>query len=119
MRWLVGGVALGVGIGLLFKMQLSLETATYVAIFFLAGLDSVLGAVKAGIEDHFDLSIFFTGFLANTLLATGLTYLGNHIGVNLYLAAVVTFGVRIFQNLAFIRRDLISKPHRHAPRPII
>lgn len=31
-----------------------------------------------------------------------LTYVGDMLGVDLYLAAVVTFGVRIFQNLVLI-----------------
>jgi small basic protein len=50
-----------------------------------------------------------TGFITNTLLAAGLAYLGDRLGVELYLAAVVVFGVRLFQNLAIIRRYLLKK----------
>jgi small basic protein len=39
-----------------------------------------------------------------------LTYVGDMLGVELYYAALVTFGVRIFENLAIIRRDLIGRP---------
>ncbi|MCL5942680.1 MAG: small basic family protein, partial [Actinobacteria bacterium] len=33
-----------------------------------------------------------------------ITFCGDRLGVNLYLAAVIAFGVRLFQNLAIIRR---------------
>ncbi|MDA8229457.1 MAG: small basic family protein, partial [Desulfitobacterium hafniense] len=38
-----------------------------------------------------------------------LAYVGDRIGVDLYLAAVVAFGVRLFQNLAIIRRHFLRK----------
>jgi len=60
-------------------------------------------------EDGFDNTIFITGFVTNALLAAGLAYLGDRLGVELYLAAVIVFGVRLFQNLAIIRRYLLKK----------
>ena len=37
-----------------------------------------------------------------------LTWLGNKMGIPLYLAAVVVFGTRMFQNFAEIRRELLT-----------
>ena len=45
----------------------------------------------------------------NIILAASLAFLGVHLGVDLYLAAVFAFGVRLFQNIAVIRRILLSK----------
>ncbi|MCL5774112.1 MAG: small basic family protein [Firmicutes bacterium] len=105
------GLVIGILIGLFFlRVQIPLVYTTYVSIAFLAGLDSVLGAIRSNIEKKFDLTIFISGFIVNILLAGLLTYVGDRLGVDLYLAAIVTFGVRIFQNFAFIRRDLLSKP---------
>lgn len=105
------GLLIGILIGWFFiPFRIPLIYATYVSIAFLAGLDSVLGAIRAEIEKKFDLLIFISGFIVNIFLAGLLTFVGDRLGVDLYLAAVVTFGVRIFQNLAFIRRDLLSKP---------
>ena len=42
------------------------------------------------------------------LLAAGLTFLGDRLGVELYYAAIVAFGVRLFNNLARIRRHLLE-----------
>ena len=39
--------------------------------------------------------------------AGALTFLGDKLGVELYFAAIVAFGVRIFDNLAVIRRHLL------------
>lgn len=49
-----------------------------------------------------------TGF-TNILLAASLAFLGVHLGVDLYLAAIFAFGVRLFQNIAVIRRILLTK----------
>jgi len=83
--------------------------AKYLSIAILAALDSVFGGIRAYMEDGFDDVIFISGFVVNTLLAAGLAYLGDRLGVQLYLAAVVVFGVRIFQNLGIIRRYLLKK----------
>ena len=75
----------------------------------LAALDSVLGAVRAELDGEFDNKIFLTGFFANIVLAGALTYLGDRLGVELYMAAIVAFGVRLFNNLAIIRRQLLKR----------
>jgi small basic protein len=67
------------------------------------------GGIRAVMEDHFDSTVFISGFFSNTLLAAGLAFIGERLGIDLYLAAVVAFGVRLFQNLAIIRRHLIKK----------
>lgn len=45
----------------------------------------------------------------NIVLAAGLAFLGVNLGVDLYLAAIFAFGVRLFQNIAIIRRILLTK----------
>lgn len=106
------GLALGVAIGLNIPMILTKAHAKYLSVAVLAALDSVFGGVRAAMEDHFDHTIFLTGFFANALLAAGLAYIGERLGIDLYLAAVVAFGVRLFQNLAIIRRHLVRKIKR-------
>ena len=81
----------------------------YMSVAVLAALDSVIGGIRAYMEDTFDSIIFLTGFLMNALLAAGLAYLGDLMRIELYLAAVVVFGTRIFQNLGTIRRFLLKK----------
>ncbi|MGI6453986.1 MAG: small basic family protein [Syntrophomonadaceae bacterium] len=100
---------LGLFIGFNLPILVSLAYAKYMSIAVLAALDSVFGGIRAYMEDGFDNTIFLSGFVVNTLLAAGLAYIGDRLGVELYLAAVVVFGVRIFQNLGIIRRYLLKK----------
>ena len=58
------------------------------------------------------LAILVTGFFTNILLAAGLAYLGDLLGLDLYLAAVIAFGLRIFSNLGAIRRHFIFQQRR-------
>ncbi len=83
--------------------------AQYMSVAVLAAMDSVFGGIRAGMEKTFDDTIFITGFFSNVLLAAGLAYIGERVGVALYTAAIFAFGVRIFQNLAIIRRHILKK----------
>lgn len=103
------GLALGVVLGLQVPFHLPTVYAKYLSVAILASLDSVFGGIRAGMEGRFDRDVFLTGFFSNTLLAGFLAYIGDQLGVELYLAAVVAFGARLFQNLAIIRRYLLKK----------
>ncbi len=84
--------------------------ADYLSLAVLAGLDSVFGGIRSGVERRFRSDVFLSGFLVNMLLAVLLVYLGEQIGVpDLYLAAVVTLGGRIFLNLSVIRRHWLER----------
>jgi small basic protein len=114
MWWPLIGLLLGLVIGsILNRMPLGsaaipIEYTRYTAIAILAAMDSVLGALRADVEDQYDNWIFISGFLINSLLAALLTLLGDRLGVELEYAAIVAFGVRMFTNLAIIRRRLLA-----------
>lgn len=101
------------GFGLMYgqaTMKVSPQMAQYVALAVLAGTDSVVGGVRAGIEGKFSSDIFFTGFFLNTLAAVGLAFFGDAIGLqDVYLAAVVLFGWRTLTNISLIRRFFIDR----------
>jgi small basic protein len=99
----------GLAIGFQFPVLVPAIYAKYMSIAVLAALDSVLGGLRAYMEDSFDTVIFISGFFVNMALAAGLAYMGDSLGVELYLAAVIVFGVRLFNNLGIIRRYLLKK----------
>ncbi|NLW16975.1 MAG: small basic family protein [Firmicutes bacterium] len=105
-------LVLGVILGQLTSINIPPALSPYMSVALLAALDSVLGGVRATLENKFDDLIFFSGLLSNALLAGALAFLGDQLGVNLYMAAIFAFGVRLFQNLALIRRLLIDKWYR-------
>ncbi|RPF46774.1 small basic family protein [Thermodesulfitimonas autotrophica] len=103
------GLILGTAIGLNVPLVFPQAYGKYIGLAVLAALDSVFGGIRASMEDRFDDVIFLSGFFANALLAAGLVFLGDRLGVELYTAAIVAFGVRLFQNLGVIRRHLLKK----------
>ena len=103
----LAGLLLGVLLGLVLQVSVSFELARYSAVAILAALDSVLGAVRAELDGTFSDRIFLSGFITNALVAVLLTFLGDRLGLDLYLVALVAFGLRIFNNVALIRRHFL------------
>lgn len=103
------GLILGVSLGLLSDIQIPQLYSNYLSIAVLAALDTLFGGIRAHLQQIYDDKVFISGFFFNIALAAGLAFLGVHLGVDLYLAAVFAFGVRLFQNIAVIRRILLTK----------
>src|SRR5437764_11206347 len=106
---LLAGFAVGYVAFITFKWEISADYAPYLSVAALAGLDTVFGGIRAGVEGRFQNDIFASGFILNTLLAAGLALLGDRIGVNLALVAVLVLGSRVFLNLSLIRRYYLNK----------
>lgn len=102
------GLIVGLVIGLLTHFTIPEAYANYLSIALLAAFDTLLGGVRAHLQQTFDNYVFVSGFFFNIFLAAGLAFLGVHLGVDLYLAAIFAFGVRLFNNIAVIRRLLIT-----------
>jgi small basic protein len=108
--WLpIMGLVIGVIIGLLTDIRIPEEYSNYLSIAILAALDTLFGGIRAQLQNIYDEKVFVSGFFFNIVLAASLAFLGVHLGVDLYLAAVFAFGVRLFQNIAVIRRIILTK----------
>ena len=98
---------LGVILGLNLP-TISYSYSGYLAIAIIAALDSVFGGISSSLKKNFDIKIFVTGFFGNAILAMLLTYLGERLNVDIYLASVIVFVGRMFNNLAIIRRYYVE-----------
>ena len=105
---IVIGCILGAVIGI-YAPMVPYTYSGYLAIAIIAALDSVFGGIAATLNKNFDLKIFVTGFFGNAILSILLTYLGQKLNVDIYLAAIVVFVGRMFNNLAIIRRYYLNK----------
>ncbi|HHZ20916.1 MAG TPA: small basic family protein [Firmicutes bacterium] len=103
------GVALGIGIALILDYQIPLVYVKYTAIAILAALDAIFGGIRAQLEQKFLFSKFISSFFTNTALAALLAYMGDALGIDIYLGAVVAFSIRLFQNLSLIREELFER----------
>lgn len=101
---ILAGIALGIN-----APAMSYIYSDYLAISIVAALDSVFGGISATLKEQFDFKIFVTGFFGNAILSILLTFLGNKLNVDIYLAAIVVFVGRMFNNLTMIRRFYLDK----------
>ena len=113
---IVLSVIIGALLAFAIDWYIPVSLTSYVAIIILAALDSIFGAFKSALDKKFDYTIFVTGLVGNSLIAVFLLYVGQKLGADLYLAAVLVFGTRMFQNFATIRRfyinTLVDKKHK-------
>lgn len=99
-----------------FDMRFPTAYAGYIAIAALAGLDSFFGGLRAALAGEFEGDIFATGFVFNAGFAALLVYVGDLIGIDLFLAAAVVFGGRILINISKVRRHFLGK--QDTPKPL-
>ncbi len=92
------------------------QLPNYLGLALLAAVDATLGAWRASLEGVYDTGVFLSGLFVNMVAAASLAYVGDLLGINLALAAVVAFGTRIFNNLAFIRRILLQRWRQRVSR---
>ena len=85
----LAGLAVGLIIGVYCPFSLPPEYARLLAVAVMAGLDAVLGGVRASLEGYYDTEVFISGFFINGILAAFLCYAGNLIGIDLYLVAMM------------------------------
>lgn len=105
-------IVIGCLVGVIFGVNapaISYIYSDYLAIAIIAALDSVFGGITATLKENFDFKVFVTGFFGNAILSILLTYLGNKLNVDIYLAAIVVFVGRMFNNLTMIRRYYLDK----------
>lgn len=103
------GLLIGIILGFVLDVNISDKLSPYMSVAILACLDSVFGAIRGNLSKNFQPDIFISGFFGNALLAAALAYLGDKLGIPIYIAAVIVFGGRIFDNFAIIRRLLLEE----------
>jgi small basic protein len=102
----VGGLILGIILGFVVKPVVPEELQPYLPIAVVAALDAVFGGLRALLDGIFDDKVFVISFLSNVVVAALIVFLGDQLGVGAQLSTgvVVVLGIRIFSNVAAIRR---------------
>lgn len=102
------GLVLGVVVGLVLKPDVPLWLEPYLPIAVVAAMDAVFGALRAFLDGIFSDKVFVISFTSNVLIAALIVFLGDKLGVGAQLSTgvVVVLGIRIFANVAAIRRHL-------------
>ena len=116
MYFVIIGLTIGIIIGGFLQLDIPAFYSRYTAVAILGVLDSLFGAIRSEIENKFDTTVFVSGLLFNILLAVIITYFGDKLNLDLYLAILIVFTMRIFQNIGIIKSiavDNIKTRKRH------
>jgi len=102
------GLVAGIVLGLMLQPEVPLWLEFYLPIAVVAALDAVFGALRAYLDGIFDDKVFVVSFVSNVLIAALIVYLGDQLGVGgqLSTGVIVVLGIRIFSNVAAIRRHI-------------
>lgn len=105
-------VIIGLLIGLFVNVSLPNVLFPYLALIILCTLDALIGGIRARYARRYSPGLFITGWLGDCLAAVVLNALGDALGVQLNLAVQIYLGIRIFKNIASLRRIWISRLER-------
>jgi small basic protein len=102
------GLVVGAILAILLHPSVSPSVGRYLAMVVVVAIDAGLGGLRSSLERTFSDHIFMIAFVTNAAVAAGLVWIGDQVGVDLTTAVVVVLGIRIFQNVATIRRRLFG-----------
>lgn len=104
------GLLVGIVFGLLLQPTVPVWLQPYLPIAVVAALDAVFGAFRSVLDGLFNDRIFVISFLSNVLVAAVIVLLGDQLGVGSQMSTgvVVVLTMRIFANVAAIRRHLLK-----------
>ena len=102
------GLLVGIVLGFIFQPDVPLGLEPYLPIAVVAALDAVFGALRAFLDGIFDDKVFVVSFFSNVVIAAAIVFLGDKLGVGAQLSTgvIVVLGIRIFSNVAMIRRHI-------------
>jgi small basic protein len=102
------GLVIGVLAGIFLEPSVPDSLQPYLPIAVVAALDAVFGGLRAYLDGIFDDKVFVVSFVSNVLIAGLIVYLGDQLGVGgqLSTGVIVVLGIRIFSNVAAIRRHV-------------
>jgi small basic protein len=102
------GLVVGIVLGLVLQPDVPLWLEPYLPIAVVAALDAVFGALRAFLDGIFNDKVFVISFISNVVIAALIVFLGDKLGVGAQLTTgvIVVLGIRIFSNVAAIRRHV-------------
>jgi small basic protein len=107
---MIAAVALVIGLvlGVILRPTVPIGLQPYLPIMVVAALDAVFGGLRASLDGIFDDKVFVISFVSNVAVAAIIVFLGDQLGVGgqLSTGVVVVRGIRIFGNVAAIRRHV-------------
>lgn len=109
MIYAITGLIFGIAGGILAPGFVPKMYAPYFSVALMAGLDTAFGGLRAAMEGDYDDMVFLSGFFVNIVISVFFCYAGIMMDIDFYLIVILVLGMRIFNNVAIIRRLYLKK----------
>ncbi len=98
MLYVIGGIALGILVALKANIGYSLQYAVYIALFILAIINAITNILSENLNGQITNIRSLILLLSDLIFACVLGYIGEQLGLPIYLAAVFAFGNNMYKN---------------------
>jgi len=107
--YVTAGIILGIIAGLNFNVGYNPAYAVYISLSILALIDTIINIISENLNS--EVNILKSGILLISDLAFALLlgYIGEQLGLPIYLAAIFAFGNNIYKNIRVITNFVIQK----------
>lgn len=101
------GIVIGFLLGLAFSLTYSATYTLYITLTILILLESLLRIIMNSSKD-LDMSKEILLVLCEIIFACLLAFIGENLGISLYLVVMLVFGLRIFNSFNVIVKKIIK-----------
>ena len=103
------GILVGILIGFLNPLNISLINEKLLLILILVGFDVLFAGTNAKLLKQFDYLLFTNEFILNSILSMVLVYLSNVVGLDLFPTIALVLTLKIFYNLSKLTKTIVLK----------
>lgn len=109
MLYVIAGVVLGVIAGLKLNVEYNPEYIVYISLAILAMINTIFTILCENLKGETKILKSVLYLFSDLLFALFLGYIGERLGLPIYLAAVFAFGNNIYKNLKIMLDFVITK----------
>lgn len=109
MIYVIAGVILGILAGINLNLVYSPEYAVYIALSVLAILNTIFSLLSENLNKELTVIKSFVFLIRDLTFGLLLAYVGEQLGLPIYLAAVFAFGNNIYKNINIIINFMLEK----------
>lgn len=102
------GILVGIVIGILLPLNISLINEKVLLILILVSFDILFAGINAKLLKQFDYLLFTNEFILNSILSVGIVFLGTILGLDLFSIIALVLIIKIFYNLNKLTKTIVS-----------
>ncbi len=109
MLYVIAGVVLGVIAGLKLNVEYNPEYIVYISLAILAMINTIFSILSENLKSETKIFKSVLYLFSDLLFALFLGYIGERLGLPIYLAAVFAFGNNIYKSMKIMLDFVIAK----------